>query len=57
MSDLVDACPECDSTKQLYTREFRGHLERTDETNRYRCGVCGAEFGNPHQRPPKHPPL
>lgn len=42
--DLVTACPDCDNST-VYARETK------PESERWRCGDCGAEFPEPVRRP------
>lgn len=48
---LVEACRECDGTTNLYEREWKEGGVRVDPDERYRCGECGATFGEPIERP------
>lgn len=46
----IEACPECESAR-IYTREWTSPGRRVSDDERYRCNNCGAEFGQPAQRP------
>lgn len=46
MSDTVAACPECDTTSAIYTRD-------DDPRRTYRCRECGAIFEEPNRRAPR----